>query len=486
VNLNRVDARFVLAKPIRTATVLGELDGWRAGLTHTGVEVLPAGGERTVDLVVATTHRADEALRCGAMVIVEGRPTRAIRSAGLEIQRFVARPNAVAPALLLPLEQGRPAAYAIGHWSIVDRRWKIARRAVAKSLVRQKRWPAVGSIVTVAQPTSALPAIIDAARELGLPRDLGWVLTLGQGDALSRNVFHLFDRGEEEPAFVVKFARVPSYSDPFDRDERGLRLVAAAGESVSKRAPQLLGRFTWQGIHASVETAARGYRLRELLTAPLRRAEKIRLVDLLAEWIVALGTTTASPPAALEDERSRLVAEVLPQWSGAGVTAQLVGELPALSGVLQHNDLGSWNVVVRGREFTVVDWESVRRYGLPLWDLFYFLADALALLDGQSDGETRHAHTTALFRGDTSSSEILFRWTRAAATELQIPASAVGGIATLCWLHHSLSHVRRSESLDQFTPTKEQRLHGTELLGAAWLADPALGSTWREWQRRRS
>jgi hypothetical protein len=483
LSLNRVDPRFVLGEPVRRALVLGGLRDWRAGLAATGIELLAERSHDHADLVVAPAALAHDAMASRpSMIILDGRPRRSLRSAGFDVQRLVARPDAMAPALLLPLEQRRASSYAIEHWSVVDRRWKVVRRGVAQRLARRGMWPPVGSIVTVCQRRRVPPGIVKAARPVGLPADVDWVLSLGKGDMLSRNVFHLFRRDQDEPEWVLKFARVPDYAVPFDRDERGLSNAAAAGELVTRRVPQLVGRFMWEGIHASLETAGTGYRLRELLTAPLKRTEKLRLIDVLAEWIVAMGSATAAPAGALDSERARLLTDVLPRFRDHGVTTQLVGGLPDLPSVLQHNDLGSWNVLVRDHDFTVVDWESSRLHGLPFWDLFYFLADALALLDGSVAGETRHEHTVALFRGDAPSSEILFRWTRTAVREFGIPPEAVGALATLCWLHHSLSPVERRDSLDRLASGAEPSLHGTELTGLAWLRDPALGPSWARWR----
>jgi hypothetical protein len=483
LSLHRVDPRFVLSEPVRRAAVLGPLDGWREGLAATGVEVHSETADARIDLVVASPERASEAAATRApMLILDGRAPGSFDPAPRNVQRLLARPTAAEPALLLPLEQRLPTSYAIAQWSIVDRRWKVARRFVAQHLAAAGLWPRAGSIITTCQRRQALPRIVAEARSLGLPEELEWALSLGKGDVLSRNVFHLFVHGAREPDWVLKFARVPDYVEPFVRDERGLAIAAASGPIVAGHAPRLVGRFTWEGLHASVETAAVGTRLREVLTSPLRRSEKLRFVDTIAGWIVAFGKATAAEPEALELERRRLLDQVIPKWSVAEATHELVTGLPALHPVLQHNDLGSWNVLVRGSDFTAVDWESSRRYGLPLWDLFYFLADALALLDGQATGETRHEHTISLFRGDAPSSELLFRWVRNAVQVLAVPPEAVGRIATLCWLHHSLSHVGRRESLGRYTSSSPSHLHGTELVASRWLADEALRHTWNRWR----
>ena len=125
-------------------------------------------------------------------------------------------------------------------------------------------------------------------------------------------------------------------------------------------------------------------------------------------------------------------------------------ELPA---VLQHNDLGTWNTVwAAPGEFTVLDWESARADGLPLWDLLYFAVDALGLLDGARTAEQRAEHAIRLLRGELPASDTLFDTIRRYVARLAIPAEAVGPLATLCWLHHGLSHVRRGETAGRRSP----------------------------------
>ena len=90
--------------------------------------------------------------------------------------------------------------------------------------------------MTVAVREPGPPFVLAAAGGL-LPDDMDWVLGVpGPGDELRRGLFHVFPRGETEPDRVVKFVRVPGYSDPFDRDERGLRVAADAGGVVSAHA----------------------------------------------------------------------------------------------------------------------------------------------------------------------------------------------------------------------------------------------------------
>jgi len=330
----------------------------------------------------------------------------------------------------------------------------------------------------VASASAEPPIVLAAAREhAGITADGEWLLVTGGADPLARSVFYVFAGGSAVPSWAVKFARVPSYAEPFERDERGLRLAAAAGHSVAEHAPRLLRRFTVAGVEASVESAAVGSRVTSLLTEPGSRAEKLRRIDEIATWIVEMGRVTRAPAPALARERARLHETVLPEWQDA-VPADVVTSLAPLPAVLQHNDLGCWNIVADDRTFTVVDWESAREHGFPLWDLLYFLLDALTHLDGVRPTGERVDQAVRLFRGELTASRVLFEWLRRALVAFDIAEEEVGMIATLCWLHHEASDAARLSRARAaaVAPTGLRPL--VELFAHRWVREPGLGLTW--------
>jgi hypothetical protein len=309
-----------------------------------------------------------------------------------------------------------------------------------------------------------------------------WFLTFGQGDALSRNAFQLFRAGSDQPEWVLKFARVAGYSERFDNDERGLHLAHAAGEAIAAHVPRLVGRFDVDGVHASLESAAAGRRLRDVLLTPGDRTAKLRLIERIADWILALGRLTQTSAEAMSAERQRLRRDVVPRSSELGAHPELVDELPPLPAVAQHNDLGTWNVVADNGDFVVVDWENAREAALPLWDLLYFLGNAFVLLDGSDAPGQLPARMAQLFAGEAPSSLLLFTWVRRAAEAAAVPPDAVAAIATLCWLSHSLSASAHNVDIAAFTPRDPPRMHGLEGIARAWMAHPALGPGWSVWR----
>jgi len=485
VSLHRVDPRFVLPHAVRRAVVLGELDEWRAGLASAGIEVSDESADRPPpDVVIAPTQLAGEARATGATsIIIEGSRERAFRESGYASRRVVLRPTRERPTLALPLDQPVSVSYALERWSVVDRPWKAARMRAARVLVSHGLFPSWASpVVTAATQVVGPPALVAAAGELGVPSDAPWFLTFGQGDALSRNAFQLFRPGSDRPEWVLKFARVAGYAKRFDDDERGLRLARTAGEVVAARVPRMVGRFDVDGVHASLETAAAGRRLRDVLLTPGDRAAKLSVIERIGDWILQLGRLTQTSAEAVGAERERLRNDVVPRWSELGARSALVDELPALPAVAQHNDLGTWNVVADDGQFVVVDWENARPAALPLWDLLYFLADALVLLDESDAPEHLPARVARLFAGEAPSSPLLFSWVRRGAELAGVPEDAVGAVTTLCWLSHSISAVAHNEDIATWTPQDPPRLHGLEGIGRAWMEHPALGPRWSMWR----
>jgi hypothetical protein len=488
MSFHRVDPRFVLPHRVHRAVVLDGLEEWRAGLVSAGIKVSDASDGRPPDLVVSPASLSADARKTGARsIIVEGSRERAFRGTDYRSSRLLLRPTRERPTLGLPLDQRAPVSYALEQWSVLDRRWKTARMRAARLLVSRGLFPSWASpIVTVATQAAGPPALIAAAGEFGVPSDVNWFLTFGQGDALSRNAFQLFRAGSDQPEWVLKFARVADYSKRFESDERGLQLAHGAGEVIAVHAPRLVGRFDVDGVHASLETAAAGRRLREVLRTPGSRALKLRLIDRVGGWILELGRLTRTSPEEVDAERKRLRRDVVPKWSQLGALPELVDELPPLAGVLQHNDLGTWNVVADDDDFVVVDWENVREAALPLWDLLYFMGDAFVVLDGSEPPddapEQIPARMVRLFAGEAPCSPLLFTWIRRAAEAAAVPADAVGPIATLCWLSHSLSAAAHNVDLASFTPEDPPRLHGLEGMARAWMEHPALGPSWSAWR----
>jgi hypothetical protein len=440
---------FVLPELPRSARVLGPLQAWREGLAQAQIADAPEP-----DLVVAPAKLAVEATTLRPRtLILEGRARRAALG-GYSARVLVPIPNRDAPEVLLPAGDPALVRYALGGP-------RSARVRVARTLLERGLVPPVLRQTTLAARDAGPPALVAAAAAFA-PEVAGssWLPLLGRwGDALSRGVLLLFPFGVESPRWALKFARVPGNARPFELDERGLGVAAAAGGIVAAHAPRLLGRFRVGRLEASLETATVGRRLLAVLGESGTREQKLAQIERIAGWIEAVARETRGSPSAREDR--------------PGAPGDLVDAVASVPSVLEHGDLWPDNIVVDHDSFGLLDWESARAGGFPLWDLFYFLNASLALLDGSPAADE---YFVRLWRGELPSSVPLFDWTRRVAAAAGVPHEAVGPLATLrlLWLaHEELEHAERAGSTETPLSVRQSQL---------WLADPELGAGWDSWR----
>ena len=432
----------------------GELAAALQAAGHELVESAP-------DLVIASRgHERDAASLAAPTVILLGAGARALR--GYRTRTIVIRRGATAPRLYVPVDSAPAVAHAL--LAPAQGRGPLKRLAVRLAVALARAGLPVVDHVTLATRGDDQPALL-AAAGLGLGPD--WYLLTGDGDDLQRGVWFCFGQ-DGRPEWVVKFSRVRGNMEPFDREARGLELLGRHAPELAARAPRIAARFTVDGLPAAVETVGAGERLQDLLEDGRAPAG---LIGSIADWVTALGLATRT--GSIAGELRRLEQEVLPAWD---VPADLVRGLPDLPAVLQHNDLGTWNVVAAGSDFTVLDWESSREAGLPLWDLAYFLTDALLERHGPEPASVKTDAALRLLRGEAPASEDLFARLRTAAAGLGIAVESIGPLVTLGWLQHGLSARSRAERGG--APVGAASVGVLERLAQPWLADPQLGPAW--------
>jgi hypothetical protein len=481
MTLRSADFRFVLPHQVEHALVFGDgrhprLTAMASGLREAGVRVVdsPADDSRRPDLVIAAAAEAAEALRQPARAhLLVGRPPVGLRCPTHSVLPLLLRGDPLTPRLIVPLVP----LTALRYYLLMAAPANRLARGLGRGIAPLTRLPLPAGALAPTQSQLSLvlprgghqlPVILQAATEVGVRADGSWLLRLGRGDVLQRAVFTVLDG--QRPAWVVKFSRVAGYDRSFVGDATGLALARTAGGAVAAHAPAHLGRLDVGGLTFSVETAAVGTQLGHLL-----RRRPWRLLDSIAQWIGTLGRHTAGPKSHLAAERERMRQVVSEVGVSLGAPADLVDRVPPIPAVLQHNDLGSWNIISDGSGFTAVDWESARRPGFPMWDLFYFAADVLTKIDGPVDVEARIDRTLRIFAGESAHSPRLFRWIRATAASLDIATSALGALASLCWLHHGQSPARRTADL---SGAPQAPLGHHPLLAQRWLEHPRLGVSW--------
>jgi hypothetical protein len=476
---HRGDAIFALPRKPRSARLFGHLPGWREDLRDRGVAVVEGD---TPELAVASSDQVPAALACGSssVVVDSGRAAFAdLRRAGLVVRTLLPIPIHGSPILYVDLDHPPAARYGIATRGSTTGRLRLLRDRIAGAAAARGVLARAVPGVAVAAQTNGAPALLAAARELGVPEAAGWNMIVSPGSAMRRNAFLMFSPGSSEPDYALKFSRVPGLTVQFEREERGVSATRAAGGTVGSAAPDFLGRVEVDGHHASLETAARGVRLAAFLRGPAAAGEKLDAIEQVVRWLEQVARETASPPETLDPTRARLSRDVMPDYSGR-VTADLVDRLPRVPSVFCHNDPSEENIVQGTRGMTLLDWEWAERHGLPLADLVYFGAGVLRILDGVSRDEERAAHFVALMQGRAPSSERMFAWVERMSRTLELPRAAVGPLVTLGVLDHGYASRRERHRFEQASGAPLAPA-AAERFADAWLSEPGLGAEWPAW-----
>ena len=482
MNLRDADLRFLLPKAPLSVAFLDAAPEAKEAWQAAGIRVLEPSAVARPDVVIASASRLQDAVeRHAPMVVLNGRASRRrLAASGYCGAHLLTRPSPSAPRLVVPITSRAALASALS--PVGPRRLSAAttRRTLGRIILRLGWAPARAVVTIAAREGVPRPWLVDqVARATEVARLDNWYLWLGEGDPLQRAVLHLV---APDGGWALKFSRVLGNTTPFHREEQASRAAMRLPGPLARHVPRLIAHGTDAGLPFAVETRFAGRSLTEILLSSWSVPRRIGYVERVARWLHDVAMATKTEPAALAVERERLARVVAPTSIDAGAIADAMSAVEHVPGVLVHNDPGTWNVVVDRRGFFgVVDWESSRATGMPLWDLTYFLADALTLVELRRFGD-RTAAILKLFRGESAHSGILFQHVRHAVSELGLEAHAVGPLVTLGWLHHALSPQQRRARLRKAGADEDTDRGVLSLLSQPWLADLALGFGWRSWQ----
>jgi hypothetical protein len=343
--------------------------------------------------------------------------------------------------------------YRTGVWNIDSLRWAV-RRARRHDLD-----------VTVTGRGSLLPAAVAAAGGVSVDRVV-------VDDDPRRRLAILARSGDGAP-IVVKVGRRPGAPGRAEAEQAALTAVTDAG--LGAVVPTPLGHGVILDREWAAESFVGGVPVRVAGRAwRLRRGHAV--LDAVGGWLTELAVATRQPPVA-----GTRLADAVPLDSAVHSELRDV-ELPVaeIPTVLAHGDLASGhNLLVKGRQFAVIDWETAMHEAPPLLDLLPTLATAAARIDGVAGVHDRVEYVLALCEGRARRSPWLFAHVERHLRRLEVPLEAVGPLALLSWGYHASMRARRDELVRHGGHEPRPWTSPFEIVFARWRDERALGSTWR-------
>ncbi|MDP8961240.1 MAG: hypothetical protein M3N32_06470 [Actinomycetota bacterium] len=257
--------------------------------------------------------------------------------------------------------------------------------------------------------------------------------------------------GSRLPDIAAKVALDRSGRDRLRREREALALLGRdarrAGAAVPESrgpedVPWLLVTDVLPGRPGAARLAGDRGRAKHLVAA---------VGSWLTEWNRATARMEVATPALLERVLFHAAEVVL----GAGVVERDYEELlrrlvSRVAGrpivvVAAHNDLTMANVLESDQRVAVIDWESASPTGLPLTDLWYFLADVSARVR-----RTGHVDAVAALVAGSSTAAPFAGALDHLTAVLSLPPEQAAIAFHATWLHHAANELSRGERRGPF------------------------------------
>jgi hypothetical protein len=495
--LRRVDWRFLLADPQPKRVICFAHGAMSEALAMISDEVVEVGRclrdrrtegslggpgdmahDANFDLAVvanpspAELRAAWTALRPGGALYGEWNRLPANRG---RITRELAQAGFTAPASYWPT--GAPEQAAAGAWLPLAApgalRYYARSRSAVKGTLQRARLQIQGLALQaavragMAMPLCAVaykPPVdgehVDSPGEL--PAHAHQLLLTGGLRSINKPVRLLFVDGEVEPRLAVKMARVPESLGALANEAAILRAVH------DRQGPELAG------VPRVVAFDANGGGLCEtaLAGAPvwtqLSRGNFAALAAKATDWQVALGGDALPQPRDTWWER---LAGCQLAWFGDTFGAAVEGSLlqqaadalhrlPHLPLVCEQRDFSPWNVLLKGDDLVVLDWESAELHGLPALDLIYFLTYLALFVEGvQVHGVVNAEQARRVYRltRDPFSElgSVVQRCVADYAGRLSLPPGVLHPLRLLAWMSYARHEYQTSWQAYGTTPGVE-------------------------------
>jgi aminoglycoside phosphotransferase (APT) family kinase protein len=301
----------------------------------------------------------------------------------------------------------------------------------------------------------ALSFLSENWQKLGLnnaesPQHLSSVLITPRFQASSHVVFILLQKERSEPVLVVKVNRLAGESPSLEREHANLVKIQATRLGGFDSIPRSVAFERYHDHQLLVQTALVG---RQMDPGSVR-GNLAGCVSPVVDWLVDVHEASLVSSANSPDWFERLVQSPVRFFQQIVAlnkeeihlvqrTQELLSSLrdANLSLGFEHGDLSHPNVMrLQSGGPGVVDWEQADPYGLPICDLFFFLAYvAFALHRSREKDNHLAAIQETFFHPESWARSYIEKY----AEHVQLPGSLLAPLFVLCWFRYLVGQLTR-------------------------------------------
>lgn len=292
---------------------------------------------------------------------------------------------------------------------------------------------------------TALPAyIVDVADAAGYELPQGrWAVLPPRGFRSQKVVFVV----DGAPGTLVKLTQDAAFNARLENEYDALRALQAL-PLRQQASPRALFCGQHAGLLVVGETLLEGVPFRRRSNGSAACPVAGSVIDALIELAAAgphacRGEEAASALLVLLDEHHRVHEPSAGQVRFLQQQIAVIGETDVFATTFTHGDPSTLNILVRGNEIGLVDWENAEAAGMPLWDLFYFV-NAYAAWNAELGGvRYRPAEVRSRLLGASPFRELLLGAVHRSRRTLGLPAEVVAPLFFTFWMQLALREATR-------------------------------------------
>lgn len=338
----------------------------------------------------------------------------------------------------------------------------LSRASMGRPAMRR----AGGRTVWVSAAGTTTPAIVRAAVPGATVTEL-----VVSSDPRRRVAFMLRRPDDHATTLIVKAGVGRHGADRNAPEQAMLRQLHDLG--VGAHVPEPHGDGELDGLHWAAETVVFGtpmIRMRPLWW----RVHGAMATGAVIHWLEDLAVRSARPaPPRWEDRGLHPVGEAA-AWMRAALDS-----VACSPGVVTHGDLVTGdNILVAGRRFSVIDWETGTRDGVPLVDLLPMCCWSLARCRGLGRPSEQADFVVDLCAGSVAESPMLLDLVSRYLGRVGLPLRAAGPLAAVAWAHAGSMRARNAGMVQAAGDQPRTWTSMAELVLERWMVHPRLGHGW--------
>jgi hypothetical protein len=246
--------------------------------------------------------------------------------------------------------------------------------------------------------------------------------------------------------------RAPEYNYRLENEYRALSLLRRQNFIDAETFPEP----AFFGYHANLailaQKAVHGEPFRKRTKATVDCSIAQRAINLIVQLGVASAengmATAAQAGEAMMQLFERFTALYQPSAIERDFLAAQIETISRTQGyfpvVFQHGDPGTWNLFVSAPgKVIMIDWEAGEPYGMPLWDLFYFMRSYGCWMMRQQGNRNSLESFSQQFLESSGLGAHLMEIVAQYVALVGLPEHLIAPLFYTCWMHRALKEAAR-------------------------------------------